>query len=346
MPRGVLPPSPYRRMKLLVTGATGFLGGWLVRRLLSEGHDIRIIRRAPAEDDLSDLPLEAVPGDVTDPESLQAACLGIDTVFHLAGVIGYSRRLRKLMESVNVGGTANVIRACRDRGVRKLVYASSVAAIGASRNGRPLTEESPYEIGPLDLGYFETKHRAEGLLRSAVEAGEIDAVMINPSTIYGPGDARKGSRRTQCRVASGRQRFYPPGGVGVVAVEDVIDAFLAVWNRGRRGERYIVNGENLLFGDLFGMIAREAGVPPPPIRLPRAAMLAIGRVGDVLESAGLPAPLTGETARAAVLHHWFDASKARGELGLRFKPASQAIAASVRWMRQQGLSGTPRPPKP
>lgn len=330
-------------MKVLVTGATGFLGGWLVRRLLAEGHDIRIIRRSKANDDLSELPVESVPGDVTDVESLRAACRGIDTAFHLAGVIGYSRRERRAMEEVNVGGTANVLTACRDLGVRKLVYASSVAAIGASTDGTPLTEDSPCTIRPLDLGYFETKHRAEELVREAVRAGLIDAVMVNPTTIYGPGDVKKGTRRTQCRVAEGRLRFFPPGGVGVVAVEDVIDAFMAVWQRGRPGERYICNGENLLFGDLFAMIAREAGARPPSIRLPRPVTIAIGRAGDLLETVGLPSPLAGETARAAVLYHWFDASRARSELGLRFKPAAQAIAASVRWMRDYGrLQGPPR----
>jgi len=330
-------------MKVLVTGATGFLGGWLVRRLLAEGHDIRIIRRAKAVDDLAELPIESVPGDVTDVESLRAACRGVDTVFHLAGVIGYSRRERRAMEEVNVGGTANVIAACRDAGVRKLVYASSVAAIGASTDGTPLAEESTFAIHPLDLGYFETKHRAEELVREAVRSGSIDAVMVNPTTIYGPGDVKKGTRRTQCRVAEGRLRFFPPGGVGVVAVEDVIDAFMAVWNRGRSGERYICNGENLLFGDLFGGIAREAGSKPPSIRLSRPVTLAIGRVGDLLEAVGLPSPLASETARAAVLYHWFDASKARDELGLRFKPAAQAIAASVRWMRNYGrLRAAPR----
>lgn len=327
-------------MKLLVTGATGFLGGWLVRRLLAEGHDIRIIRRVPADDDLAELPLESVPGDVTDRASLIAACRGIDTVFHLAGVIGYSRRLRERMEAVNVGGTANVLAACRELGIRRMVYASSVAAIGVSLDGVPLTENAPYNLAHLDLGYFETKHRAEELVVEAVRSGEIDAVMVNPTTIYGPGDVRKGSRRTQCNVARGKLRFYPPGGVGVVAVEDVIDAFMAVWQRGRPGERYIVNGENLLFGDLFGLIAGEAGARPPSIRLSRFATLAIGRAGDLLETLGLPHPLTSETAKAAVLRHWFDASKARSELGLTFKPAAQPIAASVRWMRQHGLLST------
>lgn len=330
-------------MKVLVTGATGFLGGWLVRRLLAEGHDIRIIRRARAVDELADLPIESVPGDVTDVESLRAACQGIETVFHLAGVIGYTPRERRAMEEVNVGGTANVLAACRDRGVRKLVYASSVAAIGASTDGTPLTEDSPFAIHPLDLGYFETKHRAEELVREAVRGRSIDAVMVNPTTIYGPGDVKKGTRRTQCRVAEGRLRFFPPGGVGVVAVEDVIDAFMAVWRRGRPGERYICNGENLLFGDLFAMIAREAGARPPSIRLPKTVTIAIGRAGDLLGSVGLPAPLESETAKAAVLYHWFDASKATRELGLSFKPASQAIAASVRWMRDYGrLEAPPR----
>lgn len=326
-------------MKVLVTGATGFLGGWLVKRLLAEGHDVRIIKRAFSSlDELAGLKLDIFAGDVTDTASLVSACHGVDTVFHLAGLIGYSRAQREAMHKVNVVGTRNVIEACRARDVRKLVHLSSVVAIGASFDGTPLNEESPYNVAHLRLGYFDTKHEAEALVRTAVLEGHLDAVMINPSTIYGPADAKKGSRGVQLKVAQGKFPFYPPGGVSIVSVEDAIDAIMAVWQRGKPAERYIVSGENLLLKDVFEQIAAIAGVKPPSIPLPRPAIFALGKIGDTLEAFGKKGPLNSETAWTSTLYHWFDNSKAQRELGLKFKPASYALEQSVRWMKDNGLA--------
>lgn len=330
-------------MKVLVTGATGFLGGWLVERLLDEGHEVRVIQRKKTQIEgakgfVELKNLDVVPGDVTDSQSLASACAGMDTVFHLAGLIAYTRSERAAMERVNVQGTANVVAACKKAGVRRLVHLSSVVAVGASFDGKaPLNENSPYNVHHLDLGYFETKHEAEKIVKSACSDGSIDAVMINPSTIYGRGDAKKGSRGTQVKVAQGRFPFYPPGGVSVVAVEDVIEAILAAWMKGRNGERYIISGENLLIKDVFDLIAQEAGVKPPWLALPRPAIFAIGQIGEWLETFGKKGPINLENAWTSVLYHWFDASKAKQEFGLKFKPASSAIAESVRWMRDNKL---------
>jgi dihydroflavonol-4-reductase len=327
-------------MKVLVTGATGFLGGWLVKRLLAEGHDMRIIKRASSSlEELEGLKLDIVSGDVTDANSLLNACRGVDTVFHLAGLIGYSRLQREAMHAVNVVGTKNVIDACRACQVRKLVYLSSVVAIGASFDKVPLNETSPYNIAHLRLGYFDTKYEAEALIRSAVLEGHVDAVMINPSTIYGPADAKKGSRSVQLKVARGKFPLYPPGGVSIVSVDDVIDAVMAVWVRGKPAERYIISGENLLLKDVFDQIAALAGVKPPFIPFPRPAIFALGAVGDVLEKFGKKGPVNSETAWTSTLYHWFDNSKAQRELGLKMKPASYALEQSVRWMKDNGLLG-------
>jgi len=329
-------------VKVLVTGGTGFLGGWLVKRLLDEGHEVRIIKRPKSSlDELAGFTLDIVPGDVTDEVSLVAACKGMDSVFHLAGLVAYSKAQRSMMERVNVQGTANVIHACGQTGVRRLVHLSSVAAVGASFDGNePLNEKSEFNIHHLNLGYFETKFRAETIVKNACNNGRLDAVIINPSTIYGSSDAKKESRRTQLKVARGRFPFYPPGGVSVVAVEDVVDAIVAAWHKGKKGERYIVSGENLLIKDVFDIIAHEAGVRAPSIRLPRSVIFALGRIGDLMESMGKSGSLNTENAWTSVLYHWFDASKAQRELGLKLKPASHAIGQSVRWMKDNGLLNT------
>lgn len=326
--------------KILVTGANGFLGSWVTRALVNEGHDVYALVRPNSDlSELEGVDCKYVHGDVTDVHSLLEAVRDMDSVFHLAGVIAYKKSQRALMERVNVQGTANVLEVCREFKVRRLVYLSSVVAIGAgqSRN-QILNEESPYNIGNLDLGYFQTKHQAEALVKAACDKNEVDAVILNPSTIYGRGDAKKGSRKMQLKVAQGKLKFYTSGGVNVVAVEDVVAGILSAWKKGRSGERYILAGENILIKDLFTMIATEAGVKPPSYQLPTGLLHAVGTVGDLMEKLGLKGPLSRENAYTATMYHWFDSQKAQQELDFKPRPAREAIHNSVQWMKDQGLT--------
>lgn len=326
-------------MKVVVTGANGFLGSWVVRALAERGHDVHALVRPKADlTELEGARYVTVHGDVTDATSLERAFAGADSVFHLAGVIAYKRSQRELMEKVNVGGTANVVAAARKNDVRRLVHLSSVTAIGAGFTPRQiLNEESPYNVAHLRLGYFDTKRDAEILVKDAVRRGEIDAVILNPSTIYGPGDARKGSRKTQLKVARGEFPFYTGGGVSILSIEDAVAGILAGWERGRSGERYILSGENIRIRELFRLIAEVAGVPAPRWRLPDFAVFAAGALGDFKEKIGKSSSVSIENAWTSTLYHWFDNSKARRELGLDPRPARAAIAASVGWMKEQGL---------
>lgn len=327
-------------MAVLVTGATGFVGKSLVRELNRRGEEVRVLHRSSSSvRELEGLEFISRPGDVTDPESLREACSGVNTVFHLAGVVGYSQAMRTQMEDVNVRGTKNVVEAMQSSGNAKLVYMSSVVAIGASFDGTPLNENSPYNISKLDLGYFETKRRAEEYVREACRRGKIEAVILNPSTIYGAADAKKGSRKTQLKVAQGKLPFYTSGGVSVVSVHDVVAAVLRAREVGRNGERYILSGENITIHDLFKRIAEIAGVKPPAIYLPNLVVRALGKIGDKLEAAGKKAPLNSENAWTAILYHWFDHSKARAELDFNPRPAQEALRESVEWMQQNGMLG-------
>jgi len=326
-------------MKVLVTGANGFLGSNLTKTLVSEGHDVYALVRPTSDISmLQGIGCKYIHGDVTDVVSLLENVKGFDTVFHLAGVIAYKKSQRSAMERVNVQGTSNIVDVCRENKVRRLVYLSSVVAIGASFTAdQILNEESKYEIQSLDLGYFETKKAAEEIVKKACSRNEIDAVILNPSTIYGAGDARKGSRSMQLKVARGRLRFYTSGGVNVVALEDVIAGILSAWQKGRKGERYILSGENLTIQQLFQMIAAEAGVKPPSTCMPDSVLHALGKTGDALEKIGFPPTFSQENAWTATMFHWFDSSKAQKELDFKPRPAKEAIHNSVQWVKDQGL---------
>ncbi len=328
-------------MKCLVTGANGFLGSWLCRTLIHHGHQVRaLVRKNSSLDDLEGVPCEFAYGDVTDLESLRSALQGRDIVFHLAGVVAYRKKDRSKMQAVNVDGTSNLLKALamHPGTVPGLLHVSSVVAVGASFSAdQILDENSVYNVGPLDLGYFETKHQAELLVQEYAAKNLGPAVIVNPSTIYGRGDAKKGSRRTQLKVAQGKFPFYTPGGVNVVAVEDVVRGILLAQEKGKQGQRYILSGENMTIQQLFQTIAKCAAVPAPKILLPKAALYSLGAIGDLMDVMGLKGPLSLENARVACMYHWFRNTKAELELGFTASPAEQAIESSVSWMRDHGL---------
>lgn len=327
-------------MKVLVTGATGFVGQKLIDYLLEQGLDVRAIVRNPTKAEALNKRVEVVKGDVTDLDSLVQSTKNIDSVFHLAGVVGYSKAQRTEMERVNVQGTQNVIDAMTKNKVQKLLHFSSVVAVGASFTPESLNEESPFNLHHLDLGYFETKLAAEIKVKEAYKQGKIDTVIVNPSTIYGYGDATKGSRKFQIKAAQGKLPVYPPGGVNVISIEDICECTYRAWKSGRSGERYILSGENLTLKKLFEIIAEEAKVEPPKISLNKNFLLALGKVGDFLEKFDKKGLMNSENAWTSSLYHWFDNSKAKRELQLDPKPAKFAIRNSIQWMRDNKIINT------
>ncbi len=299
------------------------------------GIDVSILARPNSDlSQLEGLKFRSFQGDVTSLESLHSACDGHEFVFHLAGLVAYKSSQRLQMEKVNVQGTRNILQACQHAKVKRLIHTSSVVAIGAGFSPQQiLNEGSPFNLSEYNLGYFETKRKAEELVREASHAGYIDAVCVNPSTIYGPGDALKGSRSMQMKVARGRMPFYTTGGVSVVDVEDVVNGMIKAWQNGRSGERYILSGENLTIRQLFETIARVAGVEPPRLKMPKPLLYGLGLLGDGLNQLGVSGGLSVENAITATLFHWFDCSKARSELGFQYRPAEESIRKSIEWAK-------------
>ncbi len=319
-------------MKTIVTGANGFLGSWLCKRLLDEGHEVTaLVRKTSDLSEIEHLKLNYEYGDVTNKASLQTAFKNKDYVFHLAGLIAYKKADRPMMDKVNIGGTQNVVDVLTEQKQAKLLNLSSVVAVGASFTPKELTEESPYTIHKLNLGYFETKHTAEKIVCAAAKENKIHAINVNPSTIYGFGDAKKGSRKTQVKVARGKFPFYTGGGVNVVAAEDVTDGIMKAITKGRSGERYLLTSENMTIKELFTKISGFAGVKAPKILMPFPVLKLIGQIGDLTGSG-----LSVENAYTASMYHWFNCDKAKKELGFSPRPSDIAIENSVRWMKDHG----------
>jgi len=318
-------------MKVLVTGASVFLGGWLCKALHEKGCQTHaLLRPASDKSDLKNLNIHFHTGDVTDPDSFMKAGHGMDLIFHLAGLIAHSEKKLKEMEKVNVQGTANAVEVCRTKAA-KLIHISSVVTVGAGARPVVLNEESPYAPALSRIGYFHTKKQAELLVQEACKKKKISAVILNPSTIYGAGDMKKRSRKVQEKVAQGRFPFYTSGGVSVVDVQSVVKACIHAVERGRQGERYILSGENISIKTLFSLIARSAGVRPPFIHLNNFLLRILAETGTGLRYLNPNFPVDRQSARLARLYHWFDHSKAHKELGFTPVKAEKAIENSIKW---------------
>ncbi|MBI3268162.1 MAG: SDR family oxidoreductase [Planctomycetes bacterium] len=326
-------------MKALVTGATGFLGARLCRALRDRGWEVAILRRAASPlAPLEGLELTHHVGDVTEPATLAPAMRGADAVFHLAASLSFWRAEADAQRRINVEGTRNVVQAALDARVKRLVHTSSVAAVGIPTPYGPADELLPFSPASAKINYFKTKHEAEEEVRAAVARG-LDAVIVNPSAVFGPGDYRFQSGRVIRDIHRRALPAYTSGGTSVVDVDDVVDGHLAAFEKGRKGERYILGGENLSWEEIFRKVAREVGVPAPSFRAPTAVLwLAAGALELHARFLTHKHPLvTREMAVLGGLHLFYDANKAAGTLAFRPRPFAETIQRTFQWYKDKGM---------
>jgi dihydroflavonol-4-reductase len=318
-------------MRALVTGAAGFIGSHVTAALASAGAEVRAFDRRP----LPDAPpgVEQVAGDVLDRAALARAMEGCDTVFHLAAVYSYARADAGAMRAVNVEGTRRVLEAAARGGLRRRVVHTSSCGTCGPVAGRAATEDDAPPAEELSVPYKRTKLEGERLALRAARNG-IDVVVVNPTTPVGPGDRRPTpTGKMVADVACGRARAYlADGALNVVAVEDVATGHLRAHERGRRGERYLLGGENLALREVFAIVAAAAGRRPPRVGIPWAVASVGAHVADAaLRAVGRrPLLLVLDQVRLARLPMVFHDAKARRELGHRSRPAAEALSAAAR----------------
>jgi len=337
--------------RILVTGATGLAGGNLVRALVRRGLRVRVLARPRSNlAALRDLAaVEAVTGDILDRGSLEVALRGVAEVYHCAARVRMWEPDPEAMRRVNVDGTRNVLELAERAGVRRVVHMSTVDAIGfATPDGwgsrdRPSHEGVPYANDRFGIPYMTTKHEAQRVALSFAQAGRLEVVVVNPTFMLGPFDVRPSSGLLILQVARRRVKGYPPGTNNFVDVRDVAEGTVAAMEKGRSGELYILGNENLAYGEMFARIARVVGVPPPGLRLPRAAVLAGGAAGSLYgrllgRFGAAPESVNRATARMGCEDHCFDASRAVRELGMPQTPLERAVEDAWRWFRENGYA--------
>ena len=317
---------------ILVTGATGFLGSVLTRQLVEAGAAVRVLRRPTSALDLlgpAAARVEHAMGDVTDPESVRAAMAGVRAVYHTAAFVGFGgARDRARLRAVNVGGTAVVADAAREAGVGRLVHTSSIAALGRAErpDAAELDEQAIWRPSKANTAYAESKYLAELEVQRAVAEG-LDAVLGNPSVIFGPGRPGEGTMQIVEQVRRRRLPAAPAGGTSVVDVEDVAAGLRAAHARGAPGERYVLAGENLAWAEILATLAEALGVPPPRRVLPPHAALALATAAEATGALTRTRPLlTRETARTSGRTYRYANARARAELGATFRPFRETAA--------------------
>jgi dihydroflavonol-4-reductase len=328
-------------MRAVVTGASGLLGGNLALELIRQGHTVRATRRSRGSTrHLEGHPIEWVDADLGDVRALTAAFAGGDVVFHCAALVSILRRTTPELIATNVDGTRNVLEAVRAARVARFVHCSTVGAVGLSEDGRPCTEEARWNFAEhgLDDGYVTTKHASEDLVRSAVADG-MDALIVNPTFMLGPYDAKPSSGRLIVGVVRGQVPGYTTGRNNFVDVRDVARGMILAWAKGRTGERYILGGENLSYREIFHTIARVAGVPPPSREVPHWIASVLGVAGDLQHWLTRSEPLvTSISIRWAYTTTFqFSSAKAEHELGYAHGPLEPAIADAVAWFRSRDM---------
>jgi dihydroflavonol-4-reductase len=316
--------------RVLVTGATGFIGSHLVRALLARGDDVRVTVRAGSPTKLLEgLDVERVTADIVDPQAMRRAAKGIERAFHVAGSVNLRKGAAELLRT-NAEGTRTVLDACLAAGVERAVHVSSVAAIGPARPGGALDERHVWS-GPLGIPYADAKHAAE-VEALRVAARGLDVVVASPAHVLGRGDERRSSTEVVRRFLLRRIPAFVDGGICIVDVEDVAAGLLLCDEKGVTGERYILGTRNYTWKRLFGELERLSGIEGPPVRLP--TRVAIGLAEASVRSPG-PTIITPAEVRAAA-HWWtYRSAKARRELGWTTRAHEETVEATVRFHEER-----------
>ena len=327
-------------MTTLVTGANGFLGSAVVRRLLEAGHAVRamVLPRSDRRN-LQGLPVELVEADLRDQATLEKAVAGCQGLFHVAADYRLWARDHEELYATNVGGTVNMIRAAADAGVERMVYTSSVATLGTHDDDTPADEGTVATIGDMVGHYKRSKFFAEAEVRRMTDEEILPLVIVNPSTPVGPRDVRPTpTGRLILDAAAGRMPAYVDTGLNIVHVDDVADGHLLAYERGRRGERYILGGENLSLYHVLCEVARMTDRQPPRVRLPYAVALAVAWASETLARAHLLQDPIATLAGVRMSRHrmYFSSDKARQELGYESGPAWRGIEDAIAWFRAEG----------
>jgi len=330
-------------VRILVTGATGFVGSVLVPRLIRHFGADRVSAYVLPGDRVPGTwkgePVEIIHGDITDGERLARACRGRSHVIHLAGLISYWRRDYERLLRVNCDGVRCVVEACLGARVERLVHVSSVGAMGMKKRRELIDEETPFNWPPI-FHYMWSKSLGQRVVENAVRANGLQAVILNPASIMGPGDHNPQTPHNKVYDGVYRGKLFGSlsGGLGVVDVRDVAEISEKALTAGRVGESYLLVGANLTYQDVLRLIGRHAGRAVCPFRVPAAALTAAGVTLETVSLLTRRRPLI--THAYGALSGWttfYDNGKSRRDFEHAYVPIDRTIRDSCRYFEENFL---------
>jgi dihydroflavonol-4-reductase len=327
------------RGRVLVTGASGFLGSAVARSLLDNGYAVRaLVRAASPRANLATLDVEVAEGDMRDASAVGHAMADVRFVMHVAADYRLWSADRDEIRRNNVTGTHTVMAAALRAQAERIVYTSSVAALALRPDGQPADEAASLAESAAIGAYKQSKVAAQDVVERMIATDGLPAVIVNPSTPIGPRDIRPTpTGRIVVEAASGRMPGYVDTGLNLVHVDDVAAGHVAALEHGRIGERYILGGQDVLLADMLRDIATLSGHRPPWLRLPRRALFPAAAIAEMIASqTGREPFLTRDGLRMARNRMFFTSAKAQRELGYVARPYQDGLRDAITWFRAAG----------
>ena len=323
-------------MKTLVTGSTGFLGSAVLRELLDDGREVKVlIRKGANTANIDGLDVEIAYGDLRDSESLQSALNGCSTLYHAAAYYSLWDRDQRLIYDINVEGTRKILQAAKERDLKRIVYTSTVGCIGLNDDTTPSNENTSFDPNTLSNDYKKSKHQAEQVVLEFARGG-LPVVIVNPSTPVGPRDIKPTPTGQIILDFLNREMpAYLDTGLNLIDVKDCARGHILAEQKGIPGERYILGNENMSLIDILVTLEKITGLKAPRIKIPFWVALSAGWACEMVSNhlTGKPpaVPLAG--VKMAKYFMYFDSSKAIQKLGLAQNPVEKALRQSVDWFK-------------
>jgi len=325
--------------KVLVTGASGFVGSAVARKLLERGFSVRaLVRPTSPRFHLEGLDLEYAEGDLREAATVRPAMAGVRYLFHVAADYRLWAPDRNEIVANNLNSTRIVMEEAVRAGVERVVYTSSVATLAVRTDGTSVDETAPLDEAKAIGAYKRSKVAAERLVERMIAEHKLPAVIVNPSTPIGPRDVKPTpTGRIIVEAAHGRIPAFVDTGLNLVHVDDVADGHLAALDRGKIGERYILGGQNVQFADMLAAIATLVGRRPPRMRMPRGPIVPLAIAAETVARFTKREPfVTLDALRMSKYRMFFTTAKAERQLGLTARPFTQALADAIDWFRGAG----------
>lgn len=328
-------------MKILITGANGFVGSAVLRLLIKQGHQVRALVR-PGSDrrNFIGIELEVVEGDLTDTASLESAVEGCDILFHIAADYRLWLPDPDAMYKTNVDGTRNLIIAATRANVERIVYTSSVATLGINKDGTPSDETTPVNLEDMIGHYKRSKYLAEQEVDKLVKEMSSPVVIVNPSTPVGPRDIKPTpTGRIVLDTIRHRMPAYVDTGLNIVHVDDVAEGHLLALEKGNIGERYILGGDNMSLANILEYICLDQGIKPPTIKLPHNLVLPIAWMMErIANITNIEPRATIEGVRMSKKMMFFSSDKAKEKLGYQSRPGVEGLKDAIAWFNAENYS--------